>query len=69
MIVIVDRYNGKAVQKVTKPNGALVRYQVVSEDTIGNTGEIGVFVTLESARKHIGRGVVAAHEAGHEVIS
>jgi hypothetical protein len=44
------------VQKVTKPNGALVRYQVVTNG-IFDANQTKVFVNLESARAAIGKTV------------
>lgn len=56
MIVVVDRANGLIVQKVTKPNGNLVRYQVKPEG-IFDAEQTKVFATLESARAAIGKSV------------
>lgn len=54
MITVVDRGNGYVVQKVTKPNGNLVRYQVAPEGVF-DAEAIKVFVTLESSRAAIGK--------------
>lgn len=56
MITIVDRGNGITIQKVTKPNGKLVRYQTVPEGTF-DAEQVKVFVTLESARATISKTV------------
>lgn len=54
MITVVDRANGLAVQKVTKPNGKLIRYQVTPEKA-GDANAVKVFATLEAARDAIGK--------------
>ena len=54
MIRVIDRAGNKSVQKVTKPDGSLVRYQTVVE----NNGVITVLNdhdTLLAARRDIGR--------------
>jgi hypothetical protein len=35
MLRTIDRINGYAVQKITKPDGSLIRYQVIKEASIG----------------------------------
>lgn len=54
MITVVDRNGDKVVQKVTKPNGNLVRYQVVTNG-VYDAEQTKVFVNLESARIAIGK--------------
>lgn len=54
MIVTVDSSGIHEVQKVTKPNGALLRYQVTPIPA-GDAGCVHVFATLESARVFIGK--------------
>jgi hypothetical protein len=54
MIVNVDKHNDLIVQKVTKPDGKLVRYQVLQQG-IYDSSRIKVFMTLESARHAIGK--------------
>lgn len=54
MITVVDRANGLTVQKVTKPSGKLIRYQVAPEKA-GDAFAVKVFATLESARAAIGK--------------
>jgi hypothetical protein len=49
MITVVDKANGHVVQKVTKPDGKLVRYQLVPE-IAGDSASVKVFATLTSAR-------------------
>ncbi len=56
MITLVDRTEKYEIQKVTKPNRKLIRYQVV-ELPHGNTEAVKVFVNLESARHAIGKSV------------
>lgn len=64
MITIVDKgetASGPAVvQKISKPNGKLVRYQVVTLANVGNAAEIKVFMTLQDARIFIGKVVAKA---------
>lgn len=55
MIQVVDRTEKYEVQKITKPDGKLIRYQTV-ELPHGNSDAVKVFVTLESARAAIGKG-------------
>ena len=47
MIKIIDRFDGKVIQKVTKPSGELLRYQVVEP---GNGASCHEFKTLTEAR-------------------
>ena len=54
MITIVDHNNTHSVQKVTKPDGKLVRYQVAPIPA-GDTDSVKVFMTLEMARAAIGK--------------
>lgn len=55
MIIVVDKANGQTVQKVTKPDGRLVRYQVVPAEHIGDAQVIKVFTSLAAARAAIGK--------------
>ena len=54
MITIVDHNKTHSVQKVTKPDGKLVRYQVAPIPA-GDTEAVKVFMTLEMARAAIGK--------------
>ncbi len=54
MITVVDRNDTHVVQKVTKPNGVLVRYQVVING-VYDAEQVKPFVNLESARAFIGK--------------
>jgi hypothetical protein len=56
MLTIIDRGHGLVVQKVTKPNGVLVRYQTVPESGILGPEYIGLHPTLAEARRAIGKG-------------
>ena len=55
MITRVDGVEGYEIQKVTKPNGQVLRYQVVALPA-GNADAVKVFVNLKSARAAIGKG-------------
>ncbi len=54
MITVVDKANGMTVQKVTKPNGRLVRYQLVPA-VAGDSASVKVFASLSAARAAIGK--------------
>lgn len=54
MITTVDRNNGYVVQKVTKPDGKLVRYQVKPEDVF-DSEQVLVCANLTLARAAIGK--------------
>jgi hypothetical protein len=50
MLRTIDRINGYAVQKITKPDGSLIRYQIIKEALIGQ--ELAVsFPRLGEARQ------------------
>ncbi len=54
MITIVDKVDGFEIQKITKPDGKLVRYQVVQLPA-GDSEQVRVFMALEMARAAIGK--------------
>ncbi len=54
MITVVDKANGHVVQKITKPNGKLVRYQLVPA-AAGDSAAVRVFASLSAARAAIGK--------------
>lgn len=53
MITVVDRANDRIIQKITKPDGKLIRYQVV--DKAGDSNAVKVFSNLQPARAAIGK--------------
>lgn len=60
MITVVDRNAGQIVQKVTKPNGAVLRYQTAPESVLKGEGDatlVKVYVSLADARQAIGKTV------------
>lgn len=54
MITTVDKNGIHEVQKITKPNGKLVRYQATPIPA-GDYGLVKVFISLEDARAFIGK--------------
>ena len=54
MLRIIDKHNGFVIQKITKPNGALIAYQTGLETAIGTAGDFKRHTTLETARQAIG---------------
>lgn len=56
MITVVDRANGFVVQKVSKPNGETVRYQVCLEQHIGDSSQVLAYMSLAEARATLGKG-------------
>lgn len=55
MITTVDRTNHFVVQKVSKPNGETIRYQIVPISSIGDSSAVAVVPTLAEARAAIGK--------------
>jgi hypothetical protein len=51
MLRTIDRHNGVALQKVTTPNGKLLRFQLVHEAALGNTEAVRHFQSLSAARQ------------------
>lgn len=62
MLTIIDRANGHVIQKVTKPNGNLIRFQFMPENGMGDTEQVKVASTLTEARNAIGHHIVAKVE-------
>ena len=54
MLRTIDRFNGFVIQKVTKPNGQLLRYQTGLETAIGTSGAFTPHPHLTDARTAIG---------------
>lgn len=50
MLHVIDKVNGHIIQKITKADGSLVRYQTVHENDVGNTPKVQTAGTLLQAR-------------------
>jgi hypothetical protein len=56
MIRQVDKRDGYIIQKVVKPNGKVVAYQIMPVGMInGDATHIRAFATLQAAREAIGK--------------
>ena len=51
MLRTIDRHNGIALQKVTTPQGNLIRFQLVHESSLGDTSKVQQFQSLSAARQ------------------
>ncbi len=54
MLRTIDKYNGHLIQKITRPNGALIGYQTGLADMVGKSGQWVRHTTLGDARKALG---------------
>lgn len=54
-ITVVDKTAHFVVQKVSKPNGETIRYQVLPISSIGDSSAVMVLSSLAEARATIGK--------------
>lgn len=71
MITVVDRSNGLVVQKVSKPDGKIVRYQICAEANLGDFSQVVAYSTLAEARAAVGKsqgGKPLSHKEAAEAV-
>ncbi len=54
MLRTIEQHNGFVIQKITKADGSLVRYQVCPQAFLGDSRVVQAHATLEAARKAAG---------------
>lgn len=60
MLTVVDRFEGKVIQKVTTPKGEILRYQTLPEKVEGwlaDASLVTMHQSLNAARQHIGHAI------------
>ena len=51
MLRVIDRRDGILLQKVSTPDGKLIRFQLVHENALGDASQVKPFTTLSAARQ------------------